>query len=40
MARPGGAPAASMRTMVLVDGEEYLVIREGDLLAIVTNGTK
>jgi chaperonin GroES len=26
-------------TEVKLDGEEYLVIREGDLLAIVTNGT-
>ena len=28
MARPGGAPTASMRTMVLVDGEEYLAGEE------------
>ena len=27
-------------TEVKLDGEEYLVIREGDLLAIVTNGTR
>jgi len=27
-------------TEVKLDGEEYLVIREADLLAIVTNGTK
>ena len=27
-------------TEVKLDGEEYLVIRESDLLAIVTNGTK
>lgn len=28
MARPGGPPTASMRTMVLVDGEEYLAGEE------------
>ena len=28
MARPGGTPTASMRTMVLVDGEEYLAGEE------------
>ncbi len=28
MARPGGVPAVSMRTMVLVDGEEYLAGEE------------
>ena len=27
-------------TEVKLDGEEYLVIRESDLLAIVTNGKK
>jgi chaperonin GroES len=27
-------------TEVKLDGEEYLVIREGDLLAIITNGSK
>jgi chaperonin GroES len=27
-------------TEVKLDGEEYLVIREADLLAILTNGTK
>jgi chaperonin GroES len=27
-------------TEVKLDGDEYLVIREGDLLAIVTNGKK
>jgi chaperonin GroES len=27
-------------TEVKLDGEEYLVIREADLLAIVTNGKK
>lgn len=27
-------------TEVKLDGEDYLVIRESDLLAIVTNGTK
>src|ERR671923_1174099 len=27
-------------TEVKLDGDEYLVIREGDLLAIVTNGEK
>jgi chaperonin GroES len=27
-------------TEVKLDGEEYLVIRESDLLAIITNGTK
>jgi chaperonin GroES len=27
-------------TEVKLDGEDYLVIREADLLAVVTNGTK
>jgi chaperonin GroES len=27
-------------TEVMLDGDEYLVIREGDLLAIVSNGKK
>src|SRR5918999_6264848 len=27
-------------TEVKLDGEEYLVVRESDLLAVVTNGTK
>src|SRR5260370_40915394 len=35
MARPGGAPAAIMWTMVLVDGEEYLAGEEaGSLIGV------
>ena len=39
MARPGGAPTASMRTMVLVDGEEYLAGEEAASLLGVKRET-
>src|ERR1700719_1227566 len=39
MARPDGAPTASMRTMVLVDGEEYLAGEEAAGLLGVKRGT-